>query len=51
MDDEKIIELFSVRSENALRAVREKYGSLMLGVAKKITGSEADAEECLTTRF
>lgn len=47
MDDEKIIELFSVRSENALRAVREKYGSLMLGVAKKITGSEADAEECL----
>ncbi len=47
MDDERIVGLFLSRDEAAIEAVREKYGVLMFGVAKKITGSEADAEECV----
>ncbi len=48
MDDEKIIELFCRRDESALGELRDKYGALILRLAERITGSRADAEECLS---
>lgn len=47
MEDKKIVELYFSRSEFAITATQEKYGALLLGLAKKITGSEVDAEECV----
>lgn len=47
MDDKKIVELYFSRSESAITATQEKYGALLSGLAKKITGSEVDAEECV----
>ena len=46
MEDEEIVGLFISRDENALRAVDEKYGLLLLSVAKKITCNDGDAREC-----
>ena len=47
MEDEKITDLFLQRSESAIGLMQEKYGDLLLNVAKKITGSDIDAKECL----
>ena len=47
MEDERIIELFNCRDERAVAAVREKYGSLLLGISMRIVRTPADAEECL----
>ena len=47
MEDKKIIELFFERQESALTEVSDKYGTLLKSVAKKVLGSDADAEECL----
>lgn len=46
-DDDEIIELLRRRDEFALRAVMTKYGALMTSIARQITGSEQDAEECV----
>lgn len=48
MDDSQIIALLFKRDESALGILREKYGNLLLGVARKITGDDSDAEECLS---
>lgn len=45
MEDERIIELFNARSEGAIQAMKEKYGSRATAVAVKILGSAQDAEE------
>ena len=47
MEDGSIIELFEERSELALKETESKYGRLILGLSRRITGSESDAEECL----
>ena len=46
-DDGEIVELLCRRDEFALRAVMTKYGALMASIARQITGSEQDAEECV----
>ena len=46
-DDRTIIEQLYRRDESALQAVSARYGSLMLSLARQITGSEQDAEECV----
>lgn len=46
-DDAEIVAMLCRRDELALRAVMRKYGSLMMSIARQITGSEADAEECV----
>ena len=46
-NDDEIIELLRRRDEFALRAVMTKYGALMTSIARQITGSEQDAEECV----
>lgn len=46
LDDEKIIEMFQMRSEGALDALSGKYGALVRTVARNILKSKQDAEEC-----
>lgn len=47
MEDQKIIELFFARSEQAIEKTREKYGALCAWIAGNICGSPEDAEECV----
>jgi len=47
MDDNEIIELFWRRSEDALTECGNKYGGYCKTVARNITGSESDADECV----
>ena len=49
MDDEKIIELFFARNEEAVSACEEKYGTYCRNIAKNILQSEEDAEECFSS--
>lgn len=46
MRDEEIITLFFERSEQAIEALRDKYGVPVRCVARNILGSRQDAEEC-----
>lgn len=46
MKDEKIIELFFARDEEALRQVEEKYGALCNYVASNFLCMNEDREEC-----
>ncbi len=48
MDDRDIIALFNARSEDAIEAVRRKYGAYCHTVAGNILRSPEDAEECLS---
>ncbi len=48
MEDRNIIKLFFARSEDALRATREKYGQLMGFIAGNILSDRRDAEECVS---
>lgn len=51
MEDEKIIELFLGRSENAISALEEKFGSYCRTVAKNILRNDEDTEECLNDAY
>lgn len=47
MQDERIIALFLERSEGAIEALKNQYGSRAMAVAKKILGDTRDAEEAV----
>ena len=47
MEDQRIIELFWERSELALSAMEETYGSRAAQLAGRFLGNYADAEECV----
>ena len=47
MDDEKIIELFFSRSENAIKELAAKYEKVCMTLSMNILGNREDAEECL----
>lgn len=47
MDDERIVDLYFSRSEDALRESEEKYGAYCRSIAYRILHSDADAEECV----
>ncbi len=47
MEDCEIIGLFQDRSEDAIRAVAQKYGSYCRTIAGNILGNWQDVEECL----
>ncbi len=47
MTDEKILDLFFSRSQQALEEVRDKYGGKLLRLAHNILGNCLDAEECV----
>lgn len=47
MRDEKILELFFQRSQEAVKAVSDQYGGKLRRLAENILGSWQDAEECV----
>ena len=47
MEDEKIIDLFFVRSEQAIRELDNKYGKICHNFSYNIVNSRQDAEECV----
>lgn len=49
MEDEKIIELYFARSEQALKETQNKYGRLCKKIAMGIVFNLQDAEECINT--
>ncbi len=47
MNEEIILDRLRDRDESALAAIRETWGGAALSLARRITGSAEDAEECL----
>ena len=46
-DTKQLLQLLNSRDESALSLITSRYGSLLRSLARRILGSEADAEECL----
>lgn len=51
MNDEKIIELFWNRDENALKETAEQYGRYCTGISMGILHDAWDAEECVNDAY
>ena len=51
MDDEKIIELFFNRSEQAIEEVDKKYGKTCHNISYNILHNALDAEECVNDAY
>jgi len=51
MDDEKIVQLYWDRNEQAIPATADKYGSYCTSIAKNILCSREDAEECVNDTY
>ena len=51
MDDEKIIELFFERSEQAIVELDNKYGKLCHNISSNILNNKQDAEECVNDTY
>ena len=51
MDDEKIIELFWERSEQAISETADKYGGICRKIAWNILGNEEDTQECVNDTY
>ena len=51
MEDERIIELFWARAEEAISAAAQKYGAYCHTVAYNILYSQQDAEECVNDTY
>lgn len=51
MDDEKIIEFFFARSEQAIRELDEKYGKICFQLSHNILNNRLDAEECVNDAY
>ena len=51
MEDERIINLFFERSEEAIKALDEKYGRACYSVSYNILKSHPDAEECVNDTY
>ncbi len=51
MTDERIIELFFERSEQAIKELDEKYGRVCHSVAYNILNDRQDAEECVNDSY
>ena len=51
MEDQKIIELFFARSEQAIAQLQNKYGNRCLRVAGNILNNRLDAEECVNDAY
>ena len=51
INDEKIIELFFARSEQAIRELDIKYGKVFHKLSYRIVNNEQDAEECVNDAY
>ena len=47
MEDREIIELFEIRSEDAVSETEKKYGAYCFACAENILGDEEDAKEAV----
>lgn len=51
MEDEKIIELFFARSEQAIAELDGKYGKMLRALSFRILNDRQDAEECVNDAY
>ena len=51
IEDEKIIELFFERSEQAIRELDNKYGKVCYALSYRIVNNRQDAEECVNDAY
>lgn len=51
MEDNRIIELYFARDEQAIRHTAEKYGAYCMAVSMNVLNSEPDAEECVSDTY
>ena len=51
MDDEKIVQLYFERNEQAIQETSDKYGNYCTSIAKNILGNNEDAEECVNDTY
>ena len=51
MDDQRIIDLYFARSEDAIRETETKYGRYCYSVAYNVLHSHEDAEECVNDTY
>ena len=51
MNDEKIVELFFERSEQAIRELDDKYGHVFRSLSYRILHHHQDAEECVNDAY
>ncbi len=51
MEDNRIIDLFFARDEQAIRHTADKYGAYCKAVSMNILHSEPDAEECVSDTY
>ena len=51
IEDEKIIEMFFERSEQAIRELDSKYGKIFQKLSYNIVNNKQDAEECLNDAY
>lgn len=51
MEDERIIELYWERSENAIAETAKKYGKYCRSIAYRILQNEEDCEECVNDAY
>ena len=51
MNDERIIELFFERSEDAVKELDNKYGKVFHSLSFKILNDRSDAEECVNDAY
>ena len=51
MMDDAILDLYFERSEEALAATMEKYGTLLRSLSWNILGNEEDVEECMSDTY
>lgn len=51
MDEEKLIDLFWRRNEDAIRSAAAAYGNALTALAVRITGNADDAQECVNDTY
>ena len=51
MNDQKIVELYWQRDENAIKETDRKYGEYLLVIADNIVHNRLDSEECLNDTY
>ena len=51
MEDDKIIELFFERSEQAIKELSNKHGHICERVANNILNNRSDSEECVNDAY
>lgn len=51
MEDQQIVQLYLDRAESAIAQTADKYGALLLSIARNILRSREDSEECVNDTY